>query len=196
MELILSTERTRKSSSGNSGSPLVHRLTTSGTKSFNYEVTGQSWMDHEFGTSFLEPGQAGWDWFALQLEDGSELMVYAMRRGDGSADPHSSGTLVPASGTPKHLGAADFALAPGRTWTSKATRGSYPVEWSVSVPGSDLKLAVRAALDGQEMSGASGVSYWEGAVEVSGTKAGQPIAGRGYLEMTGYAGPPMGKFLN
>jgi predicted secreted hydrolase len=172
--------------------PTTGSLTIDGKR---HQITGQSWMDHEFGTSFLEPGQVGWDWFALQLDDGTDVMLYAMRRGDGSADPHSSGTLAPPSKATTRLRAADFSLQPGRTWTSKATRGSYPVEWAVAVPGAQLLLTVQAALDGQEMSGVSGVSYWEGAVEVRGTKAGEPITGRGYLEMTGYAGPPMGQFL-
>jgi predicted secreted hydrolase len=172
--------------------PTTGSLTIDGTR---HQVTGQSWMDHEFGTSFLEPGQAGWDWFALQLDDGTDVMLYAMRRGDGSADPYSSGTLVAPSGATTRLRAADFSLRPGRAWTSKATRGSYPVEWAVAVPGAQLSLTVQAALDGQEMSGISGVSYWEGAVAARGTKAGGPITGRGYLEMTGYAGPPMGQFL-
>jgi predicted secreted hydrolase len=160
-----------------------------------YEVTGASWMDHEFGTSFLEAGQVGWDWFALQLDDGSDLMLYGMRRSAGGVDPQSSGSLVDPSGRATRLRAADYALAPGRRWTSPATRGAYPVEWAVTVPRAQLNLAVRAAVDAQELTGLSGVSYWEGAVEVTGTRAGHRVSGRGYLEMTGYAGPPMGQFL-
>ena len=160
-----------------------------------YEVTGSSWMDHEFGTSFLEAGQVGWDWFALQLDDGTDLMLYGMRRNEGGVDAHSSGTLVDPSGKTSRLRATDYTLAPGRTWRSTATRGTYPIEWTVAVPGAGLDLMVRAAVEGQEMTGLSGVSYWEGAVEITGTRAGKPVSGRGYLEMTGYAGPPMGQFL-
>lgn len=160
-----------------------------------YEVTGSSWMDHEFGTTFLEPGQVGWDWFALQLDDGSDLMVYGMRRADGSVDPYSSGTLVDPAGRATPLRASEFVLTPGRTWTSAATRGVYPVEWAVSVPSQQLQLSVRGAIDDQEMNGMSGIAYWEGAVEVSGVRAGRSVTGRGYLEMTGHAGPPMGQFL-
>jgi predicted secreted hydrolase len=172
--------------------PTRGTLTLDGTR---HEVTGASWMDHEFGTSFLEPGQVGWDWFALQLDDGSELMLYGMRRADGLVDPQSSGTLVDASGRATPLKASEFTLTPGRTWTSDATRGSYPVEWSVAVPSAKLRLAVRAAVDAQEMRGPSGIAYWEGAVEIAGTRGGQPVTGKGYLEMTGHAGPPMGMFL-
>jgi predicted secreted hydrolase len=172
--------------------PTRGTLTLEGAR---YDVSGSSWMDHEFGTSFLEAGQVGWDWFALQLDDGTDLMLYGMRRADGSIDPHSSGTLVDAAGAVARIHASDFTAAPGRTWASKATRGIYPVEWSIAIPPAQLVLGVRAALDGQEMTGLSGVSYWEGAVEVTGTKAGRPVTGRGYLEMTGYAGPPMGQLL-
>ena len=122
-------------------------------------------------------------------------MLYGMRRSDGTIDAHSSGTLVDQAGGTVRLRAPDFTAVPGRAWASKATRGAYPVEWSVAIPRAQLVLGVRAALDAQEMTGLSGVSYWEGAVEVTGTRAGQPVTGRGYLEMTGYAGPPMGQFL-
>jgi len=150
-------------------------------------------MDHEFGTSFLEPGQVGWDWFAIQLEDGADLMLFQMRRADGRADPHSSGTLADDTGRTWHLGAGDVALRPGRAWTSPASGASYPVSWTLSVPGQGLALEVRAAVDAQELrtDHSTGVTYWEGAVEVRGTRNGRPARGRGYLEMTGYTGRPM-----
>jgi predicted secreted hydrolase len=174
------------------------RMPTRGTITLDgarHEVAGASWMDHEFGTSFLEPGQVGWDWFALQLDDGTELMLYGMRRADGQVDPHSSGSLVDASGRSTSLRATDFALRPGRTWTSPATRGVYPVEWSIAVPSAGLQLAVRGVIDAQEVHGLSGIAYWEGAVEVTGARGERRVTGTGYLEMTGHTGPPMGEFL-
>jgi predicted secreted hydrolase len=172
--------------------PTRGTITLDGTR---YDVAGASWMDHEFGTTFLEPGQVGWDWFALQLDDGADLMVYGMRRTDGSVDPHSSATIVDASGRTQSFRAAGFTLTPGRTWTSPATRGVYPVEWAIAVPSAGLQLAVRGAVDAQEMHGLSGIAYWEGAVEVTGTRGGRRVTGKGYLEMTGHTGPPMGDFL-
>jgi predicted secreted hydrolase len=172
--------------------PTRGSITLGNTK---YDVTGASWMDHEFGTSFLEAGQVGWDWFALQLDDGSDLMLYGLRLAAGGVGPRSSGSLVDAAGRASRLRSADYALTPGRAWTSPATRGTYPVEWAVSVPGAQLDLAVRAAVNAQEVSGLSGVSYWEGTVEVTGRRAGRRVTGQGYLEMTGYAGPPLGQFL-
>ena len=160
-----------------------------------YAVKGESWMDHEFGTSFLEPEQQGWDWFSIQLADGTDLMMFQLRR-DGKPDPHSSGTLVAKGQPSRRLAAGDFTLAPGRTWTSPSSKGVYPVEWKIGVPGESLELTVRPVVDAQELTGPrSGVSYWEGAIDVEGTRAGKAVTGRGYLEMTGYAGPAMGNFF-
>jgi predicted secreted hydrolase len=146
-------------------------------------------MDHEFGTTFLEKDQVGWDWFSLQFDDGRDLMVFQLRRRDGSIDPRSSGTLVEPDGSFRHVTFEDgFALEPGRVWQSASSGGRYPVEWRVRIPRESLDVSVRAALDDQEfVTGQStGVNYWEGAIEVSGAVKGRPAQGRGYLEMTGY----------
>lgn len=162
-----------------------------------YAVKGDSWMDHEFGTSFLEKNQQGWDWFSLQLADGTDLMMFQLRRVDGTLDPQSSGTIVRPGQPNRRLTAKDFAVTPGRLWTSPVSGARYPVEWRVSVPSEGLDLRVRPVVDSQELTGArSGVSYWEGAIDVEGTRAGQPAAGRGYLEMTGYAGRALGELLS
>jgi predicted secreted hydrolase len=154
-----------------------------------FEVAGESWMDREFGTSFLEPEQRGWDWLSIQLGDGRELMLYQLRRADGSRDPRSSGTLIDRDGRGTHLTASDFTLTvSGRTFRAPSG-AAYPIEWQVTIPGHALDLRVTTPLDDQELSTpASGVAYWEGAIDVAGTSAGRAIAGRGYLEMTGYKG--------
>ena len=156
-------------------------------------VTGASWMDHEFGTTFLEPGQVGWDWFSLQLDDGADLMVFQLRRADGRPDVHSAGTWVEGGGAVTALQGGDVGLVPGRRWTSPASGAAYPVEWRVELPGRQVSLAVTAALDAQELDTAAstGVTYWEGAVTVTGRVGGRQVRGRGYLEMTGYSGRPM-----
>jgi predicted secreted hydrolase len=154
-----------------------------------FEVQGESWMDHEFGTSFLERDQQGWDWLSLQLGDGRELMLYQLRRGDGSRDPRSSGTLVDRDGRPTHLDAAAFTMVPaGRTFAS-SSGATYPIAWTVTVPGSGLVLQVSTPLPNQELvTPAAGIAYWEGLVDVTGAARGIAIDGRGYLEMTGYKG--------
>jgi predicted secreted hydrolase len=160
-------------------------------------VRGSSWMDHEFGTSLLERGQTGWDWFSLQLDDGSDVMLYRLRRTDGSMDPHSSGTASDTAGRSHRIDLERATFTPRRTWRSPATSATYPVEWRVSVPSAALELTVRAIVDGQELAGLpSGVAYWEGAIDVEGTRAGRTVRGRGYLEMTGYAGRSLSGVLN
>jgi predicted secreted hydrolase len=161
-------------------------------------VSGLSWMDHEFGTSFLEPDQVGWDWFSIQLDDGSDLMLFRLRHKDGSIDAHSSGTFVSPDGTTTPIaGPAAFSMTPGRRWTSRASGASYPVAWTIVLPARRLDLHIEAALDDQELrtAASTGVTYWEGAIDVAGTRAGAPVAGRGYLEMTGYAGEAMGHLM-
>lgn len=160
-------------------------------------VSGLSWMDHEFGTSFLESGQIGWDWFAIQLSDGRSLMLYRFRREDGMRDPRSSGTLVDAEGRAAPIAFDAVTLTPGRSWRSPGSRAAYPVSWRISLPRERLELTVDAVLDHQELRTAdsTGVTYWEGAVDVGGTADGRPVTGRGYLEMTGYSGGPMTNYL-
>jgi predicted secreted hydrolase len=161
------------------------------------QVTGTAWMDHEFGTSTLEAGTQGWDWFALQLDDGRELMLYRFRRTDGTEDPYSSGTWVAADGTAQGLDSGAFAITPTRTWLSPVSGGRYPVAWEVTVPGQEIALRVQAAIDAQELTTrqSTNVTYWEGAVTVEGTVGGRPATGRGYVELTGYAGQPISEVM-
>jgi predicted secreted hydrolase len=168
------------------------RLKTSGTIALNdktYQVSGLSWMDHEFFTNQLEAAQAGWDWFSLQLADNSELMLFQIRRKDGSVDPFSAGTFVDAQGKSQHLANTDFTLTPlGDTWESPATSATYPVRWKIAIPKLGIELNADTALKSQELSGQSRLipNYWEGAISVLGRKGSSPLNGVGYLEMTGY----------
>ncbi len=149
-------------------------------------VNGLVWMDREWGTSALGPDQVGWDWFALQLDDGYDLMYYQLRREDGSADPHSKGTLVDPAGAARVLRAGEVGVEVLGDWRSPRDGVRYPGRWRLRVPAADLDLEVRPALQDQELR--LSVRYWEGAVQVSGTRSGRPVGGRGYVELTGYAG--------
>jgi len=156
------------------------RLEASGTVTVDgkaLRVEGLAWMDHEFFTHQLAPEQTGWDWFSLQFDDGTELMLFRLRRKDGSADPYSAGTFVDARGRAVHLSRDQFTVTPGKTWKK------YPVEWTVRAPSVNVDVKVATRLQGQELAGGGNV-YWEGAMEVSGSRKGV-----GYLEMTGYEGP-------
>jgi predicted secreted hydrolase len=150
-----------------------------------FAVTGLAWMDREWSTSSLGRGQVGWDWFALQLSDGSDLMLYRLRRRDGAADPASSGTVASPDGTPRRLGPPDFQIAGSGEWRSPRSGARYPAQWRVRIPAEELDLEIRPALADQELD--VSFRYWEGAVEIAGSRRGLPIRGRGYVELTGYA---------
>ena len=144
-----------------------------------FEVTGLAWMDREWSTSALGAELAGWDWVALQLDDGRELMFYRLRRKDGGADRFSAGAIVDSTGSARALSLADVTLEPLDAWTSPRSGARYPARWRLSIAGLGLDLQIAPALADQELD--VGTRYWEGAVVVAGT-----VAGRGYVEMVGY----------
>lgn len=147
-------------------------------------VSGTSWLDREWSSSALSEDQRGWDWFALQLSDGSELMFYQLRRLDGSQHPFSAGTLVAANGEYVHLDASQVGIRVTGEWTSPLG-GSYPAGWILEIPSIEMELAVTPVIPNQEL--VTTVRYWEGAVDVKGTRQAQRLEGRGYVELTGYA---------
>lgn len=153
------------------------------------EVQGEAWFDHEFGTSVLEAGVAGWDWFGLQLEDGRELMVFLLRRADGTLAPASSGTLVDDRGIARKVAVDAFQVESDASWSSPHTGAKYPARWTISVPSASLALeVVPLVADCELVTRSTGVAYWEGPVEVRGA-----VKGRGYAELTGYAGSLQGR---
>jgi predicted secreted hydrolase len=171
------------------------RLETAGTVQVGedvHQVEGWSWMDHEFSTSALASDQVGWDWFALQLDDGSDLMVFQIWTSDGTVGAFSSGTLTGPNGERQHLSAGDFEIDVRSTWRSPHTGASYPSLWTVQVPGAALALDIEPYLGDQELN--ISYAYWEGAVRVEGRRAGKPVSGNGYVEMTGYAGSMQEQF--
>lgn len=171
------------------------RLETSGsiqTGNGSYLVSGLSWKDHEFSTGALSSGQIGWDWFSIQLDDGSELMVFQIRREDGSIDPYSSGTLIQPSGEVISLGREDFEIEAGDFWRSPDTGAEYPSLWRIEVPVIDLQLQIQPLISNQEMN--FSYIYWEGAIDAAGTRNGEMITGKGFVEMTGYANSFAGEF--
>ncbi|MCU1325909.1 MAG: hypothetical protein JWN34_1279 [Bryobacterales bacterium] len=143
-----------------------------------HQVTGTAWMDHEWFSEPLSAEQAGWDWFSIQLENNTELMLFQLRRKDGTIDPNASGTFIAADGKTRHLTKADFTLEPGARWNS------YPIEWHITVPSLKIDITAKAILPNQAIAAKNaGPKYWEGAVDYSGSHKGV-----GYLEMTGYEG--------
>ena len=151
-------------------------------------VTGTAWFDHQWG-DFIAVGAGGWDWFAINLEDGREITLSLVRAADGTY-PLVYGSLVERDGTVRRLGETDFTVSVTDRWTSPATGATYPSRWRVSVPGEALELVLEPTVPQQELDtrATTGVDYWEGSQRVTGTSAGTPITGRGYVELTGYAG--------
>jgi predicted secreted hydrolase len=156
------------------------------------KVRGLSWMDHEFGSNQLREDQVGWDWFSLQLDDETEIMLYLIRRKDGSPDPYSSGTLVKADGTTKHLKLQDFQIEILERWKSAKSGGQYPMKWKVTIPAEGVELEIVPEFTEQELitNKSTRVTYWEGAVQIRGSVQRKPMTGTGYVEMTGYVGKP------
>ena len=171
------------------------RLLTRGivtTPDNSYQVEGLSWKDHEFSTSALSTGQVGWDWFSVQLDDGSEMMVFQIRRDDGSIDRYSSGSWISPQGDILHLERELFEIRVEDTWRSPTSGAVYPIAWRIKIPSIGLDLNVRASLKDQEVD--VSYTYWEGAVAVNGNNNGKDISGTGYVEMTGYTTSMEGQF--
>lgn len=163
------------------------RLTTEGTVNVagkQFSVTGTSWMDREWSTSALSSEQSGWDWFALQLSDNTELMFYRLRRKDGQADSNSAGSLVLADNAKVALKDNDVTIKILDSWTSPHSKITYPSRWHLAIPSQGLEVEVVPLLSDQELN--VSYRYWEGAISVKGTKNGQPISGQGYVELAGY----------
>jgi predicted secreted hydrolase len=149
-----------------------------------FSVLGASWMDREWSTSALSEEQSGWDWFALQLSDNSELMFYQLRRKDGQRDSNSSGSFVLADSTKISLKEQDVTIKNLDNWKSPHSKITYPSRWHLVVPAQNLDIEVVPLLNDQELN--VSYRYWEGAVSVKGTKNGKPISGQGYVELAGY----------
>lgn len=162
------------------------RLGTAGTVTVNGEtvsVTGESWMDKEFGSNQLGDHQVGWDWFSLQLSDGREVMLYHLRDQAGRID-HARGTLIAVDGATRYLTQDEFDVTVTKTWSSAETDATYPAGWVLHVNGERLTLDPEMADQENRGSLAGALFYWEGAVRVTDA-AGKQI-GQGYVELTGY----------
>jgi len=147
-------------------------------------VQGKAWLDHEWGDTLLDAEAVGWDWIGMNLDDGSALTAFRLRRADGST-VHAGGSLRRPGGAVRNFAAGEVRFEPERTWTSPASKAAYPVEWTVDTPLG--RHRVRALFDAQELDsrGSTGAIYWEGLSELL-DEAGRR-QGLGYLEMTGYA---------
>ncbi|NGZ07581.1 MAG: carotenoid 1,2-hydratase [Magnetococcales bacterium] len=191
--LILQGERglSRKSAQSGAASHYysITRLATTGTVTIGaqeWPVQGTSWLDREWSTSALAPDQSGWDWFALQLDDGWEVMFYRMRRHGQEDDPASQGILVSPEGRTIPVQRPMWQQQELGYWESPVSGIRYPSGWRIRMAEADLELTVTPRIPNQELTNAA-IRYWEGAVALAGTHRGQKITGVGYVELTGYA---------
>lgn len=149
------------------------------------QVTGQAWMDHQWG-AFDVVDFKGWDWWSMQFEDGREIMLFQFTDWDGNL-AFQAGTLIEPDGSQTELeGFEDFTITPQRKWTSTHTDGIYPLDWDITIPVDDWSLKVTTKVDDQEMHNIA-QNYWEGATSITGTRNGENVQGVGYTELTGYA---------
>ncbi len=150
-------------------------------------VTGSAWFDHQWG-DFISVGGGGWDWFALNLGDGTDVTLSMVRAADG-LDSLVYGTLVAADGATRRLGGADFTVDVTRHWTSPRTGAAYPAGWTVAIPSAGISAQLTPSVAQQELDtrATTGVVYWEGSQRVSATVGGRDVGGQAYVELTGYA---------
>jgi predicted secreted hydrolase len=164
---------------------------TVGAEGITEPCSGQAWMDHEFGSATLREYQQGWDWFSIQLDNRNEIMLYVIRRSDGTPDVTSSGSIVLADGSVIHLERDDFAIRARDSWKSPRSGAVYPLDWEIEIKPFDVSLRVREVMENQELvtDSSTQITYWEGAVDVTGRFGGTVVSGEGYVEMTGYDKP-------
>jgi predicted secreted hydrolase len=166
-------------------------MTASGSLTLDGEalvVEGRAWFDHQWG-DFISVGGGGWDWFAANLDDGTDLTLSLVRDTDGS-HPLAYGTLIGADGSVRHLDSDDFTVAVEGHWTSPVTRATYPAGWTIEIPGERLTIQLTPTVSDQELDtrATTGVVYWEGSQVVRATRDGVLLNGQAYVELTGYAG--------
>lgn len=180
-----------KTGDGRSGSLYFSqtRMETSGVvyrQGRPVDVRGRSWLDREIFTSTLAENQKGWDWLALGLDDGRDLMLYRLRTAEGAED-FALGTLAAGDGTSRPMPGSRWELEPVKWWTSPATGARYPVRWRLEIPEENLDLLVAAVIPRQEnVSSRTGIHYWEGSVTAHPWDEPGRLLGRGFVELTGY----------
>ncbi|MFZ5571346.1 MAG: lipocalin-like domain-containing protein [Thermodesulfobacteriota bacterium] len=157
----------------------------------SYAISGNAWMDHEYSSAPLDPVAIGWDWFSLQFDDQTELMLFFVREMDGGFSPASGGTFIDARGQKISLALKQVHVQVDKKWKSPSTQAVYPSQWQIEIPDLELRLQIRSNLDDQELTThqSTGVTYWEGSVRVIAERQQKPLTGHGYVELTGYAEP-------
>ena len=152
-----------------------------------FRATGEAWFDHQWG-DFISVGGGGWDWFAVNLDDGTDITLSLVRNADGSY-PLIYGTVVGPTGPTRHLEHDEFTVETTDRWTSPTSGADYPAGWSISIPGEDLSIQLHPTVADQELDtrATTGVVYWEGSQIVTARRGDKDLGGQAYVELTGYA---------
>ena len=152
-------------------------------------LEASAWYDHEVLSASVSGDDTRWDWFSIQLDDDTEIMLYRLRNEAGEASKFSSGVIVDSSGSTRTLGYADFSLEATRYWTTDDGLARYPVAWNLAIPSGDIVLQLEATMDHQELrtEKSTGKRYWEGAAQVRGSSAESSVTGMAFVELVGYA---------
>ncbi len=150
--------------------------------------TGSAWMDREFGTWTPTEKQKGWDWFSIQLDEGTDIMVYQLRDSRNNVSDYSAGVFVEKDGTYEHLPYPDFQVTPTGDWKSENSGATYPSGWNIDIPSRGVSLSVTPVVRNQELDtrGTTMIVYWEGACLVAGNVGGNDVTGNAYVELVGY----------
>jgi predicted secreted hydrolase len=156
------------------------------TDDYPVSVTGQAWMDHEFGYMQMDASVKGWHWFALQLDDDTELMVYHIYLADGSIAPAFGGSIIDKAGNVETISHEDFRIEVLQSWTSPDGDREYPVKWKIVFPEKMITLGVSALHHGAELHGVFPLTYWEGPAKVDGRIGEREVSGLGFVEMVGH----------
>ena len=165
----------------------IPRLSVAGsitTPTENHQVSGNAWFDHEWSTSALAEGQLGWDWFSLQLSNGSGIMFYQIRNAQGHTEAVSHGVIQTENGNQTPLRADEIQITITQHWQSPTSGARYPAAWQIRIPSHAIELSVSPRLAQQEWD--KNFVYWEGAVVVTGAAAAERVNGIGYVELVGY----------
>lgn len=170
----------------------ITNLKTKGQLRINnnsFPVSGTSWMDHEWMTlDSRDITVTNWDWFSIQLDNNTEIMFYIIKDKKKTIQNVSCGTIIFPNGNKEFLALKEVDIKVLKQWTSTNTQKTYPAQWKLEIPKYKAKLILKPFMNNQELynNQFSKITYWEGAVSVSGTFKEKQVKGNAYIELTGY----------
>ena len=142
-------------------------------------VTGTAWMDHQWANPYL--ARDSWSWFSVQLTEKTDIVCFKHTSPEGKETDY--GHISKPDGTQSNT--QHIVLTPTKQWTSRVSKTSYPLEWTIEIPDERISLAVSPRIQNQEML-YGGMHYWEGPIHIAGTIGRKKVSGSGFMELVGY----------